>query len=265
MVNIKTNLCAESNCGLLVDNISGFKSVENPFGFLMPGINTPVVLKDYLITDVFFFTYLIKNNPDGTFKNVAGIPGNFAKQVNYLSGVPYATLMASANIPQHISFTEDGYYTVYQLAIPKESIKDTIQSASGDIFYVKSNLEVWMRTTKIDLATLLMDTNTNWNNNNIVMLRTDFVSKCFLENCFNTILEVFAKNYTNPMCIKDAPLNKTIKDKRDLLFVLTSTVQYYVELGQYYKAAKLISDASYCSLCAEYVITQSSLNCNCHG
>ena len=265
MASIKTTLCAESNCGLLVNNISGFRSSDNPSGFLMPGIDTPSILKDYLITDVYFFTFLIKNNSDGTLKNVSGIPGNSAKQVNYTSGVPYATLMSNANIPQHISFTEDGYFSVYQLAIPKESVKDTVQSASGDIYYVKDNLEVWLRGVKVDLSTIIMDPNINWNNNNIVMLRTDFVSKCFLENCFSTILAEFVKNYTDPMCVREAPINKTIKDRRDLLFMITNTIQYYVELGQYNKAAKLISDVSYCNICAEYVIAQSNLKCNCNA
>ena len=160
MANIKTNLCAESNCGLLIDNISGFKSIINPYGFLMPGIDTPALPKDYLISDVYFFTFLIKNNSDGTFKNII-IPGNSAKQVNYLSNIPFETLITTANIPQHVSFTEDGYYSTYQLAIPKESVKDTLQSASGDIYYVKDNLEVWLRSTKIDLPTILMDSSTN--------------------------------------------------------------------------------------------------------
>lgn len=263
MASIKTTLCAQSNCGLLVDNVSGLKSELNPNGFLLPGIDTPIKGGDYLITDVYFFTFLIKNNSDGTFKNII-IPGNSAKQVNYFSGISFEDLVNTANIPQNISFTEDGYYSVYQLAIPKESVKDALQSASGDIFYVADNLEIWLRTDKIDLVSIILNLNTNWNNNNILMLRTDFVSKCFLENCFSSVLEVFAKYYTSPLCKNTDPTITALKEKRDLLFAITNTVQYYVELGQYYKAAKLLYDISYCGICSDSY-TQSSTNCNCHG
>lgn len=268
MVNIRTTLCAENTCGLLIENTTGYyDSVNNPTGFLIPG-NTSITLKDYHLNDVFLFTFLVKNNWDGTFTNIP-ISGNIGKNVTYSNTKTFATLMDEAEVTQHYSFSTDGFYSIYQFAIPKESIKLNVESAAAYTYYVKPDLTVWLdyagTSTLVDLFSTLISCTTNWSNNNIVMLRSNMVSKCFLEDCLNVILEVFSKYYTDPLCIKDSQKLQGIREKRDLLFSITNTIQYYVELGQYYKAAKLIADISYCNICQDYISTTVSTNCNCHS
>lgn len=267
MVNIKTALSAENNCGLLIENVTGYRAVENPNGFLTS--RTGTTTQDYFIEDVYFITYLVKNNYDGTFTNVM-LPGNTPRAVVYDSEKSFSLTMDTYNITQHASFTEDGYYSIYQLAIPKESAltNSPLTSLNVYTYFVKEDLSIWVRYNNgdslVDLYSVLLSCDTNWETNNIVMLRSNLVSKCFLEGCLNAILEIFAKNYTDPMCNKDSMLYKQIKDKRDLLFAITNTIQYYVELGQYYKAAKLIYDVTFCNICRDYIAANPSLNCNCH-
>jgi hypothetical protein len=265
MVNIKTTLCSENTCGLLIENTTGYyHSLNNPTGFFT--LETPAALKEYRIDDVYQFTYLIKNNWDGTFTNIP-IAGNTGKMVIYNINKTYAMLMEEGAINQHFLFSTDGYYSIYQFAIPKESIKISVGAAAPYTYYVKPDLTVWLDynniSSQVDLYSTLISCNTNWNLNNIVMLRSNMVSKCFLENCFNAVLEVFSKYYTDPLCIRNSTELKQIRDKRDLLYAVTNTIQYYVELGQYYQAAKLIYDISYCNICKDYLTTTSSVGCGC--
>jgi hypothetical protein len=267
MVNIRTALTSEDNCGLLIENITGYRATDNPTGFLTSRIGTTP--KDYFIEDVYLFTFLVKNNYDGTFKNIV-LPGNTGKTVIYDIDESYESAMEHYNVTQHASFTEDGYYSIYQLAIPKESTltNSPLTSVNVYTYFVKSDLTVWLRygnvDTLVDLYSVSVSCETDWGNSNIIMLRSNLVSKCFLEGCLNAILEIFAKNYTDPLCDKDNILFKQIKDKRDLLFAVTNTIQYYVELGQYYKAAKLIYDVTFCNICRDYIAQNPNLNCNCH-
>ena len=55
-----------------------------------------------------------------------------------------------------------------------------------------------------------------------------------------------------------------LKELRDMLFAVSNTIQYYTEFGYYYKAAKLIEDVGFCSICASFV-KNTITNCNCNG
>lgn len=265
MVHIKTTLCAESNCGLTINNVTGYyDAVNNSNGFLTT--QTPTELKGYKLDDVYQFTYLIKNNWNGTFTNIA-IAGNIGKKVTYNVNKSYNTLMEEGLVNQAYTFTEDGYYSVYQFAIPKESIKNTVSSLTTYTYYVEeSTLNVYVMfdgvSTLVNLFDVLISCTTDWSHNNIVLLRSNMVSKCFLESCFSAILEIFSKYYTDPLCIRNNQSLQSLREQRDLLFAITNTIQYYVELGQYYQAAKLIYDASYCNLCKDYLVAAPT-GCNC--
>ena len=266
MVNIKTTLCSEDACGLAMNNVTGYyDSLNNPYGFLTT--TTGTALKEYKLNDVYQFTYLVKNNWDGTFTNVP-IVGNTGKATTYDALKTYTTLMTEAGINQTYTLTADAYYSIYQFAIPKESIKGNVTAAAPYTYYVKPDLTVWLdynsTSTQVNVFTTLISCATDWSINNVVMLRSNMVSKCYLENCFNAILEVFSKYYTDPLCIRDSNTLKALREKRDLLFAVTNTIEYYVELGQYYQAAKLIYDISYCNICQDYLTPTSAVNCGCH-
>jgi len=265
MVNIKTTLCAEDACGLAMNNVTGYyDSLNNPHGFLTT--TTGAALKEYRLNDVYQFTYLVKNNWDGTFSNIA-LVGNTGKTTTYDALKTYTTLMIEAGINQEHTLATDGYYSVYQFAIPKESIKGGVTAAAPYTYYVKPDLTVWLdynsTSTQIDVFNLITSCNTDWNLNNIVLLRSNMVSKCYLENCFNAVLEVFSKYYTDPLCARNSNNLGQLREKRDLLYAVTNTIQYYTELGQYYQAAKLIYDISYCNICQDYLTPTSSVNCGC--
>ena len=265
MVHIKTTLCAESGCGLSISNVTGYyNAVDNTTGFLTT--QTPSELKGYKLNDVYLFTYLIKNNWNGTFTNIP-ISGNTPINVLYDANKSFNTLMTEAGVNQSYSFTDDGYYSVYQFAIPKESAKSSVSSVAPYTYFVnESTLAVYVTydntTTLVNLYDTLISCTTDWSNNNIVLLRSNMVSKCFLETCFSAILEVFSQYYCDPLCIKNKQALQEMREKRDLLFAITNTIQYYVELGQYYQAAKLIYDVSYCNICKDYV-APASLGCGC--
>lgn len=266
MVNIKTTLSTENTCGLYIKNVTGYyNSVSNPTGFLTAPPSTS--FKAYQLNDVYQFTYVIKNSWNGTVSNIS-IPGNTGKNVVYNNAKTYDVLMEDAGINQHVQFTDDGYYSIYQFAIPKESIKSNIESAALYTYYVKPDLTVWVLyqgiSTEVDMFNVLTSCDTNWSQNNIVVLKSNMVSKCYLEICMDKILEVFSKYYTDPLCIRNSNILQPIKEKRDLLFAITNTIEYYVELGQYYQAAKLIYDTSYCNICKDY-LASVSLGCNCNN
>jgi hypothetical protein len=270
MATIKTNLSSENTCGLKIENTSGYyNSVTNPTGFLIP---TDVVAgaKNYLLNDVRFFTFLIKNNWDGTFSNLP-IAGNAGKSITYDVTKTFDTLMEEGLVNQHTFFSEDGYYSAYQLAIPLEAALEKPAAAATRRYYVKPDGKVYVKVAGVavdavvNLYNLLISCTINWSTTNIVMLRSNVVSKCFLEGCLNSTLEIFAKYYTDPLCTKNNTVLKELRERRDLLFAVTNTIQYYVELGQYYQAAKLIHDVSFCNICRDYILENPSLNCNCHG
>jgi hypothetical protein len=270
MATIKTTLCAENVCGLKIENTTGYQT-DNPTGFFTT--EDPLAFKEYKLNDVYLYTFLVKNNWDASFTNIP-LPGNTGKNVTYVAGTSFETLMEEQEITQHASFKEDGYYSVYQLAIPKESIMNTVASLAPYIYYVKeSDGKVWVHfrdnstipDSPVDLYKTITSCTTDWGNNNMIMLRSNMVSKCFLEWCFNAVLEVFSKHYTDPLCVKDDLAFKGIRDKRDLLFAITNTIQYYVELAQYYLAAKLIHDVSFCNICRDFILESPTLDCNCHG
>lgn len=271
-VSIKTTLCAENTCGLKIENTTGWTNTYPTSGFLIPGVDTPVELKEYALEDVFLYTYLVKNNYDGTFTNIAIAGNDGIGTLAWDDTKTFAELMDEAGVTQHVLFTEDGYYSTYQFAIPKEDLVINQQAvqAIGNLYsyYVKPTGEIRVKysnglDTGVDMFDTLTSCTTDWANNNIIMLRSNLVSKCFLEWCFNAILEVFSKYYTDPLCVRDNQALKSIREKRDLLFAVTNTIQYYVELAQYYQAAKLIYDVSFCNICRDFINENPTLNCNC--
>ena len=270
-VSIKTTLCAENTCGLKIENTTGFTNSYPTSGFLIPGSDVASAAKEYFIEDVFLYTYLIKNNHDGTFTNIP-IPGNDGiGTLAYDQDKTFAEIMDEAGVTQHVLFKEDGYYSVYQFAVPKEAVAITqgaVQAVAEYTYYAKPDGEIRVRFTNdqdsgVDVVDTLTSCTTDWANNNIIMLRSNLVSKCFLEWCFNAVLEVFSKYYTDPLCVKDNNALKSIREKRDLLFAITNTIQYYVELSQYYQAATLIYDVSFCNICKDFINENPTLNCNC--
>jgi len=269
MATIKTNLSSENTCGLKIENISGYyNSTSNTTGFLTP---TDIVagVKNYYINDIVFFTFLIKNNWSGTFTNLP-ISGNLGVASIYDENKTFETLMDESGITQHTFFSEDGYYSVYQLAIPKESAISKPEAAATNRYYVKTDGKIWLKTTGsedklVNLYDAIVSCDTNWSTTNVVILRSNLVSKCFLENCFNSVLEVFSKYYTDPLCSRNNLTLQSLREKRDLLFAVTNTIQYYVEAAQYYQAAKLIYDVSFCSICKDYILANPTVNCNCRG
>ena len=269
MTTIKTNLSSENVCGLKIENTTGYYSNSNPTGFLAP-TDIVVGIKNYYLNDIVLFTFLIKNNWNGTFSNLP-ISGNAGVIPVYDSTKSFGTLMDTLEITQHTFFSEDGYYSVYQLAIPKETSLNKPEAAAPNRYYVKPDGTVWLKTTiygidvSVNLYNDIISCNTNWASTNVIILRSNVVSKCFLENCFNSVLEVFSKYYTDPLCTKNDSALKTLREKRDLLFAVTNTIQYYVEAAQYYQAAKLIYDVSFCSICKDYILDNPTLNCNCRG
>jgi len=267
MVIIKNDFCSLNNCSLQTNNTTEFKSSDNPSGFLKPGVDTPTALKDYYIDDVYFFTYIIKNNHNGTFTNVTST-SNTGRLVPYVPGEDFATLVFNAGINQITSLTEDGYFSIYSIGIPKESIKNITRAISSNHnYYVKSDLKVYTVNngieTVVDIYTLLTTT-FNLTNSNVLITKIDVISQCYLLKCLDFILAEFATKYTDPTCIKNNNEFTELCRKRDMIFSITNTVTYYVELLQYYKASKLIYDASFCSVCKEYVTTTTN-NCNCHA
>lgn len=269
MATIKTNLSSENVCGLKIENISGYyNSNTNPTGFLTL-LDSVAGVKNYYIGDVWFFTFLVKNNWNGTFTNLP-IAGNAGVLPIYNAEKTFETLMNGSGVTQHTFFSEDGYYSAYQLAIPKESIIGEDRALATNRYYVKDDGKVWVKTagsadTLVNLYDTIVSCDTNWSTTNVVMLRSNVVSKCFLENCFNSVLEVFSKYYTDPLCSRNNRELISLREKRDLLFAVTNTIQYYVEAAQYYQAAKLIYDVSFCSICQDYILANPTVNCNCRG
>lgn len=271
IVSIKTTLCAENTCGLKIENTTGYTSSYPTSGFLISGVDTPVALKEYFLEDVFLYTFIVKNNYDGTFTNIPIAGNDGIGTLVYNSGLTFSELMDEANVTQHVVFTEDGYYSTYQFAIPKESVvidNGAVQAIAEYSYYVKPTGEIRVKyanglDTGVDILDTITSCTTDWANNNIIMLRSNLVSKCFLEWCFNAVLEVFSKYYTDPLCVRNNQALKSIREKRDLLFAITNTIQYYVELAQYYQAAKLIYDVSFCNICRDFINENPTLNCNC--
>lgn len=266
MIGLKSSVCSVLNCGLLINDITGFKDVNNPLGFFTPGVDTAVGLKEYYIDDVYLFTYAIKNNADNTAENKE-FGGNVGKIVTYDSLKTYEELMDLAGVPQTLQLDSDGYYSIYHFAIPKDAIKNEVRAIAPSTYYVKSDLKVYRVIdsveTEIDLFELLT-TETTWSNTNISIIKTEVLSKCFIDACLSYILEKFAQQYNKGNCVKNSDELTRLKELRDMLFAVSNTIQYYTEFGYYYKAAKLIEDVGFCSICASFV-KNTITNCNCNG
>ena len=78
------------------------------------------------------------------------------------------------------------------------------------------------------------------------------------------ILEKFSKEYTAGSCTKNDSELTRLRELRDLLFAISNTVEYYSEYHNYYKAAKLLEDVSFCSICSSF-LKNVKTNCNCNG
>lgn len=268
MIILKNLITPLSNCGLLISNKTGFKSLDNPYGFLTPDVDIPSGSRDYFINDVYLFTIIVKNDYNGITKTNMVFPGNTGRIVTYVPDTSFDDLMNEAEINQSVYLAEDGYYSIFQLGIPKESIKSTERATAPVVYYVKPDLKVYTMVgiveTEVNLYDLIIS-NPTWINTNIVMVQTDIISQCYLEGCFNYVLEQFALEYSKASCNKNDITMEGLRESRDLLFAIITTVQYYIELGLYYDAAKLIYDASFCSLCQNYILNTATLNCNCNG
>ena len=269
MISLKSSVYLDSNCSVLISNNTDFKSVGNLNGLWIPGDSNTPALKDYFINDVYFFTYVIFNSYSGAKSNVTNVSnvGALIAWDTQDQSLLFSELMDKYMIDKEVSLPTDGYYTIFQLLIPKESIKDEIRAIAADTYYVKDDGYVYITDSgvesKIDLLTLV---NTNsWNTTNIVSVSIDIVSKCYLDLCFNYTLEQFAINHVNPLCAKDSIELGLIKEKRDLLFAITNTIQYYTDNKEFYKAAKMIYDVTFCNICRDFLITNSNLNCGCNG
>lgn len=266
MIGLRTNICSNNSCEITISDITGFKDVNNPTGFFKPGVDTALLSKEYYIDDVYLITYIIKNNPDGTFTNIV-FEGNAPKLVTFDDAKTFLEMVEEAGVNQTAALKSDGYFSIYHLAIPKSSIRETARASAANKYFVnETTKEVFFEDTDedvtIDLLTLLLG-ETSWKNTNISIIKTEIVSKCFLDACLSYILEKFAKQYRAGSCTKNNEELSRLKETRDLLFAISNTIQYYVEFGFYYKAAKLISDVSFCSICATF-IKNTTTNCNCN-
>ena len=266
MIGLKSSICATPGCGITISNITNYKDACNLLGFFKPGVDVAIGLKEYYIDDVYLFTYIIKNNSDGTVSNIA-FSGNEGRIVTFDSNKTFEGLMADAEITQTAELTSDGYLMVYHIAIPKESIKDTTRATAPYLYYVKDDKKVYTLQNsvevEINLFTLLTNT-VNWTSTNICVDKTEMMSKCYLDTCLSYILEKFSKEYTAGSCTKNDSELIRLRELRDLLFAISNTVEYYSEYYNYYKAAKLLEDVSFCSICSSF-LKNVKTNCNCNG
>jgi len=251
-VTLKTSVTTDINNNLTINNITGYRS-DNSTGFLKSGTDSvSTTPKEYFLDDVFLYTLLVFNKYDGTKTNVTlsmlGINVLWDIEDPSLS---FTDIMNKYLVNRTIPLSQDGYYSIYQLAVPKQSIIALPRAVATNVYYSKTdgNIYTVIDTVETLVSPYTLVTNgTDFNNTNIIVSKYEYVSTFLLTSCLDSILEQFAINYTSPLCSKDNLTLSTIKDKRDLLFAVINTVDYYVEQSLYYKASKLIYDVSFCNV-----------------
>lgn len=264
---VKIKITQQSTCGISIEDVSddcyvpplryGFHPEINPELYELPQ-------GQYRRSWGYFVNVIFPNQYDATLDVCHQIQQSqtlvFEDGSNPLSAKDY-------------TLSKDQWYTVYRFFIFKKSVLEEMVDKYAD--------RVWIVQEEVDGAVSLFKgtvvdgvpiyeaienisevvaiyENSNPTQVTGAQVKEEFVSTCYLTNCYNSLNEMILEAILNPCLTPGAKSprslfgvrsqncesinNNPLSEKRELLFMILSTIKIYVENCDFCKAQKLIQE-----------------------
>lgn len=195
------------------------------------------------------------------------------KSTDYQIQTPVFTIRDSEIKPVQLSVSFDGWFTICHIVLPSakwfdSELKKITGSAIelyGTVYYSDGHkVFKYLNNNSVEV-TLDEVINRNPENTTIAIVKKDYVSVCFLRDCYiNLCRQLFNSNILTE-CGNTNKDNCELVFQRDLIWMALNVIQYLTELQQLAEAERIIEQLGRgCNgLCKQNSQQSSKSRCGC--
>jgi len=257
MVKIKTTIDFNSNCILSVDEATGFKSTENPFGFTLAA--DAATGDNYHITDGYFIDVIIshKYKCDPVVIPVTLVPELIIS--------PSLTYVDNFNTVSY-KLPKDGVYSFKRMFIISKNLYEYRQGGFGGkqvIYYDSAVAKYYIVSDNNEISEIgFNDVALLYSSSQSGAVGTSkFVSTCYLNRCLYLLQkEVIEKNV---VCYTKS--YDDVLAKRDFIDMTISVIKYLKDDNYLTEIQRLLEAVNTCGLICKSVGTKNKQDCGCNG
>ena len=166
----------------------------------------------------------------------------------------------------------DGQFSLVHLVIPNiEWFNKELEKAEGsalglyDIVYFSDGIDIYKyingKTSQVTIDDIL---EINTVNTTISRISRDFVSICFLRECYINLCQQIFNDRGISKCWNKNKVNSELIYKRDLVWMAINVVKYLTQCEQLAEADRVIKTIQGCNgLCVSTNLTNSTNGCGC--
>lgn len=172
-------------------------------------------------------------------------------------------------LPLEVSLSKDGYYTISSITLINQEQAENkvvvqyndeelyLYSINGSIKYNTEDDETLRDITNDMLLNILL-------NNEIENIQNiNYISICFLKQCYISICQKILSTQLCSRCKIDNLEMNDLRYKRDLIWMSLNVIQYLVEFCQLYEAHRIIEQLTNCNgICKNEFRTSKGCGCS---